>query len=154
MASPEVTFTRAPKMQVAYVEWRGPYEKIGEQMRRLKEWMDQKGVEQRGYPFCMFYDNPGETPAADLRSVACIPVARTTEPQGEFGFKDLPEADVAETRHEGPPEEFARTYGPFLEGLLRGGYRLEGPAREYFMSVADVRGPGTGFVIRQPISKK
>lgn len=154
MAPPEVTFSKAPKLLVAYAEQRGPYSGVGETMKRLKEWIDQEGVEQVGYPFCMFYDNPTETPASELRSDACIPVARTVESQGEVKFKELGEVDIAETRHEGPPEEFARTYGPFLGRLLEQGYRLEGPAREYFMSVSDVKGPGSGFVIRQPVSKK
>ncbi|MDG6909401.1 MAG: GyrI-like domain-containing protein [Nitrososphaerota archaeon] len=152
--APEVTFAKAPKLLVAYIERRGPYGVIGDEMKRLKVWIDKKGIEQAGYPFCLFYDNPGETPAEELRSDACIPVGKEFTPEGEFRFKELGETEIAETRHEGPPEEFGRTYGPFLEGLLNQGYRLDGPAREYFMSVADVKGPGSGFVIRQPISKK
>jgi len=154
MSTPEVKFTRAPSLLVGYIERLGPYEGIGGEMKRLKEWMDKRGVEQAGYPFCMFYDNPGETSAAELRSEACIPVSRAFEPSGEVKFKELGETDIAETRHGGAPEDFAKTYGPFLEGLLNQGYRLDGPAREYFMGVSDVKGPGSGFVIRQPISKK
>ena len=60
---------------------------------------------------------------------------------------------AAETRHQGRPEDFARTYGPFLEGLLNSGYRIVGPAREYYMTVLDVKGPGSGFLIQQPIAK-
>lgn len=81
-------------------------------------------------------------------------MAKAVGAEGEFKFREFPVTDVAETRHEGPPEAFGRTYGPFLEGLLRQGYKLDGPAREHYMSVSDVKGPGTGFVIRQPISKK
>jgi DNA gyrase inhibitor GyrI len=154
MGAPEVRFTKAPKLVVAYAQRRGPYEEIGGAMRSLKTWIDSKGIEQAGYPFCMFYDNPSETPATELRSEACIPVARQFEPEGEFRSKELEEADVAETRHEGPPEEFAKTYGPFLEGLLNQGYSLMGPAREYFRTALEVRGPGSGFLIQQPIAKK
>lgn len=153
MASPEVKFTSAPRMVVAYLERRGAYSGIGETMRELKKWIDSKGIEQSGYPFCLFYDNPTEIPEAELRSEACIPVGKAFDPEGDFRVKELGETQVAETRHEGPPEEFARTYGPFLEGLLKDGYRIIGPAREYFMTASDVRGPGSGFLIQQPISK-
>lgn len=153
MAAPEAKFGKSPRILVAYVERRGPYDGIGEAMQRLKAWVDAKGLEQSGYPFCLFYDNPGETPAAELRSEACIPLARGAEPEGEFKFKELRETEVAETKHPGPPEEFGMTYGPFLEGLLKQGYSLDGPAREYFTSVAGVKGPGSGFLIQQPISK-
>lgn len=153
MASPEVKFTNAPKLTVAFVENKGSYSQIGRSMRDLKDWIDSKGIEQSGYPFCLFYDNPTETPKDELRSEACIPVGKAFDPEGEFKLKELEETQVAETRHQGPPEEFAKTYGPFLEGLLNQGFRIVGPAREYFMTVSDVKGPGSGFLIQQPIAK-
>jgi DNA gyrase inhibitor GyrI len=153
MSSPEVKFTTAKRMTVAYVERRGAYSGIGASMMKLKSWIDSKGIEQAGYPFCMFYDNPTETPESQLRSEACIPVGKEFAPEGEVKVKTLQEVPCAETRHEGPPEEFGRTYGPFLEGLLRSGYRIDGPAREYFMTPSDVKGPGSGFLIQQPIVK-
>ncbi len=149
----QVEFTTAKRMVVAFVERKGAYSGIGESMRRLKAWIDAKGIEQSGYPFCLFYDNPSETPPANLRSEACIPVGREFVPEDDVRLKVLDEVQVAETRHGGPPEDFAKTYGPFLEGLLKGGYRIVGPAREYFISVSDVKGPGSGFLIQQPIAK-
>lgn len=154
MPPPDMKFDRAPRLPVAYVEWRGPYDGIGEPMAKLKGWLEREGIEQAGPPLCLFYDNPGETPAGGLRSEACIPVARVFEGEGGFRFKELGETDVAETRHGGPPEEFGKTYGPFLEGLLGLGYRLDGPAREFFRTVEDVKGPGSGYLIQQPISER
>jgi len=154
MSMPAVKFTTAAKLTVASLERRGAYSGIDQTMRSLKSWIDSKGIEQTGYPFCLFYDNPSETPESRLRSEACIPVARAFHPEGEFKMKEFPETQVAETRHLGAPEEFARTYGPFLEGLLNQGYKLAGPAREYYMTVSDVKGPGSGFLIQQPVSKK
>lgn len=154
MVAPEVRFTDAPRMIVAFLERKGPYAGVGETMRRLKSWIDSKGIVQAGHPFCMFYDNPTETPAGELRSEACIPVGKPFPPEGNYKVKELAEAVVAETRHRGPPEDFAKTYGPFLEGLLNQGYRIVGPAREYFLTVSDVKGPGSGFLIQQPVAKK
>jgi effector-binding domain-containing protein len=154
MAAPEVKFTTAPRLVVVYLERKGAYSGIGESMRALKKWIDSKGIEQAGYPFCLFYDNPTEIPEVELRSEACIPVTKAFEPEGEYKVKELPETDVAETRHSGPPEDFAKTYGPFLEGLLSQGYDIVGPAREYFLAALDVRGPGAGFLIQQPVKKK
>lgn len=140
-------------MIIAYIERRGSYSSIGETMRELKDWIDSKGIEQSGYPFCLFYDNPTETPEEELRSEACIPVGAKFEAEGRYMARELETAQVAETRHQGPPEEFGMTYGPFLEGLLKDGYQILGPAREYFMSVSDVKGPGSGFLIQQPVSR-
>jgi len=154
LARPEVKYTHAPRMIVVSLEVRGPYQRIGEAMERVKAWIDAMGIEQAGYPFCMFYDNPGETPEPELRSEACIPIAGKVEQQGQFRVRELGETLVAETKHEGPPGEFAKTYGPFLESLLNQGYRIVGPAREFFITASEVKGPGSGFLIQQPITKK
>lgn len=136
------------------MEHRGSYQRIGETMKALKDWIDSAGIEQSGYPFCLFYDNPRETQADVLRSEACIPISKPFEVQGEIKPREFPEMLVAETRHTGAASEFAITYGPFLEGLLRSGYRTVGPAREYFMTVSDFVGPGGGFLIQQPVEKE
>ena len=151
---PETKFSNAGGVTVAYVSHKGSYQTIGDDMRDLKAWIDSKGIEQAGYAFCLYFDNPSETPVDELRSEACIPVSKPFSPEGEHSVKDLPPALVAETRHEGPAEQFGMTYGPFLEGLLNSGYQILGPAREYYMTVSDVRGPGAGFLIQQPVSKK
>jgi len=154
LPAPEVKFTVAPKLLVASIERRGSYSGVGETMRKLKAWLDSKRIEQSGNPFCLFYDNPTETPEAELKSEACIPVMKPFTPEGEFRIKEFRETQAAETRHGGPSEELAKTYGPFLEGLLNGGYQIVGPAREFFKTVSDVKGPGSGFLIQQPIAKK
>jgi len=154
VAPPEVKFGTAPKVLVAYIEWKGPYSRIGETMRTLKDWIDSKGVEQAGYPFCVFFDDPDETPELELRSEVCIPVGKSFEPEGGIKAKELAEVQVAETRHEGPPEDFTKTYGQLLQGLLDQGYQALGPAREYYMSVSKVEGPGSGFLIQQPVARK
>ena len=147
-------FKSAPKVLVASVLRKGPYGTIGTTMRELMAWLESKGVERSGDPFCMFYDNPTETPVGDLRSEACVPVSKPFKSDGRFAYKELPPVDVAETRHEGPPEQFAMTYGPFLESLINSGYALLGPAREYYASASDVKGPGSGYLIQQPITKR
>lgn len=74
--------------------------------------------------------------------------------EGRFRFKEFPERQVAETRQEGPPEEYARTYGAFLEQLLGAGYNLEGPAREFYRSASTNLGSRMGRLIQQPVSKR
>lgn len=154
MADAGVKLAVEPKMTAACLETRGPYQGVGDAMRELEAWLRGKGVEGAGPSFCLFYDNPFETPEGDLRAAVCIPIRTGVAPEGKFEVREFAETEAAETRHDGPPEEFGKTYGPFLEGLIGAGYDLVGPAREYFNKAADVRGPGSGFVIRQPIAKR
>jgi effector-binding domain-containing protein len=154
MAGPLIKFTTAPKTVVASLERKGSHSGVGESMKELKAWIDSKGIEQVGYPICLYFDSPSETVESELKREVCIPVAKAYKGEGKFQIKELAEIEAAETRHQGPPEQFAMTYGPFLEGLLKGGCRLLGPAREYYVTVSDVKGPGAGFLIRQPIAKR
>ncbi len=154
MGTPEMRFSVAGRMTVASVAHTGTYSSIGRDMLELKAWIDSHRIGQAGYPFCLFFDNPSETPESELRSEACIPVSNPFKQDGRFLMKELPEVNVAETRHRGPPERFGMTYGPFLEWLMNNGYQILGPAREYYMAVTDVSGPGAGFLIQQPVAKK
>lgn len=120
----------------------------------LVAWMKGKRIAPASNPSALYYDNPTETPAAQLRNEACVPVPRPFSPEGKFKLKEFPKCLVAETKHEGPPEEYTRTYGSFLEGLLRGGYELISPAREFYLEARQGPGPGMGYMIQQPIAKR
>ena len=154
LSGPAVEFEVAPKIMVASLERRGPYAGVAKAMSELKSWIDSKGIEQVGYPFCLYYDNPTERLEPELRSEVCIPIAEVLEGEGRFRAKEMAGTQVAETRHKGPPDQFAMTYGPFPEGLLKGGYRILGPVREYYMTISDATGPGAGFPIQQSIAKR
>ncbi len=123
-------------------------------MMELKAWLDRRGIRTAGRRFALFYDNPTERGAAELRSEACFPVTEPFRSEGRFAFREFPECRVAETRHEGPPQEFTRTYGAFLEQLLNDRYTLLGPAREFFDSPSKELGPGMGSLIQQPVEKR
>ncbi len=47
-----------------------------------------------------------------------------------------------QSRHDGPPEDYTKTYGSFLERLLREGYTFYGPAREIFEEARENLQPG------------
>ncbi len=144
---------RIPKQRVAYVELTGPYENWGHGLMELESWLKEQGASTTGRPIGLFYNNPLETPAEKLRSEACIPLSKDVPAEGKFKVKDLPGGEVATTTHTGPPEEYTRTYGSFLEEILRQGYKFAGPAREVFAQPrADLR-PGMGIVIQQPVKK-
>ena len=62
VAYPEVRFGTSPTVIVAYAERRGAYSGVGESMAELSRWLGAQGVSPSGDPFCLFFDNPGETP--------------------------------------------------------------------------------------------
>jgi effector-binding domain-containing protein len=58
-----------------------------------------------------------------------------------------------QSRHDGPPEDYTKTYGSFLEGLLREGYTFYGPAREIFEEARENLQPGMGIETQQLMRK-
>lgn len=145
---------KAVPIRVAYVELVGPYESWGKGLMELVSWLETNGVPMAGSPMGLFYDNPLETPPEKLRSEACVPVKAGLRPGGKFRVRDLSGGMLAVTRHRGPPERYTETYGSFLEGLLKEGYTLKGPAWEVFDKPRQDLRPGMGIAIRQPIGKE
>jgi DNA gyrase inhibitor GyrI len=144
---------KVPQMRVAYVQLIGPYENWGRGLMELKAWLEERHVRVVGRPLGLFYDNPTETPASDLKSDACLPIEGEFAPVGKFRVKDLAAGEVAVTRHAGPPEEYTKTYGAFLEGLVNEGYTFYGPAREIFEEARLDLHPGMGVQIQQLVKK-
>lgn len=151
--NPEVRFTHSSRILAATLELKGPYDSWGRGLMELKAWMERTGISQSGGPFALFYDNPTETPAAQLRSEACIPVSKPFKSEGLFKFKVFPECEVAETKHDGSPDTYTSTYGAFLEHLFNSGCGFLGPAREFFRLPSADLGPGMGWLIQQPVTR-
>jgi len=149
-----VKLERVNAIHVAFVELIGPYEEWGKGLMELWKWLESKGVRVVGSPIGLFYDNPTEAQRDKLRSEACLPIEGDLQSEGRFRIKDLPAAQVATTQHNGPPEEYTKTYGTFLENLLRLGYSFDGPPRETFANAIATLRPGMGIRIEQPVSRK
>lgn len=141
-------------IRVASVTLVGPYEKWGVGLMELKDWVDRKGITITGKPIGLFYDNPTQSRAEELRSDACLPIEGEVRSEGRFQVKELPGGMAAKTKHSGPPSEYTRTYGAFLEGIIKAGYMFEGPARETFEEAREDLQPGMGIRIEQLIRKR
>ena len=152
---PEVPkLEKMPAIRVAYVELIGPYENWGKGLMELKAWLTERKANIVGKPIGLFYDNPTSTPPNQLKSDACFPIGGRVDAEGKFQVKELPAGEVAVTKHAGPADECTRTYGAFLEGLMKEGYTFHGPAREIFDETrADLR-PGMGAQIQQLVERK
>ena len=141
-------------VKVAYVRLTGPYENWGLGLMELKEWLDGKEVAIAGQPIGLFYDNPTQSLPEELRSDACLPIEGKLSSEGKFQVKELPVGVAAATKHTGPPAQYTRTYGAFLEGILKSGYVFEGPARETFKEARKDLQPGMGIRIEQLVKKR
>lgn len=154
MSKEDLKLEKVDPIRVAYVQLTGPYENWGKGLMELKMWLERQGAEIVGRPIGLFYDNPTQTLAVELRSDACFPVQGDVKSQGKFMIKELPAGEIATTRHIGPADQYTRTYGAFLEGLLKHGFVFYGPAREIFEEPRPDLRPGMGIKIQQLVRRK
>lgn len=111
----KVDITTCPPLQLLGIRHIGPYPGIAGVFGRLAEWAQGAGLLGPATRFIgIYYDNPREVDAADLRSAACITADRPTDPADnptdDIQAIDLPGGRHAVIRHIGPYTELSKTY--------------------------------------------
>ena len=114
-----------------YRELRGSY---AQTMRGLAEFAAEvrsKGLVVSGPPFGLYYDDPGATPVAELRSRLCLPVD-ALDGRG-LPFEILPQQTVVYAYVGGPYPEAPRALPGLLEYMRGMRWSLDGPVREVYL---------------------
>lgn len=116
----------------AYVELRGSYTRIGEALERADRALRDQGIEPVGAPFALYYDDPAQVPAADLRARACFPIdpARAVEPP--LASDVLPGVTVVYAFVAGPYPDVPRAYPGVYAFLDKMRWQESGPIREIY----------------------
>ena len=117
-----------------YVERTGDYRELGASMRALLSEAAELGLESRGAPFALFYDDPGRTPAEELRARVCLPVGERPARIGRLRYDVLPRAMVAYAEVVGPYPELPRSYPVLFTYLAELGWRAGAPIREIYLT--------------------
>lgn len=116
-----------------YLERQGDYRELGETMRTLLAEAAELGIESRGAPFALFYDDPGRVPSAELRARVCLPVAERPARIGRLRHDVLPRAMVVYAEVPGPYPEVPRSYPVLFAYLAELGWRAGAPIREIYL---------------------
>ncbi len=107
----EARLTTVPQWNLVALRHIGPYHEIGPKFGALWQWAQSHGVEIQG-ALGIWYDDPGATPAHELRSDACLIVADDFElPSRGEGDPDLRLTTVS------PGEYAVGTHMGSYEGL-------------------------------------
>jgi AraC family transcriptional regulator len=105
-----------PAYHVAFVRHIGPYPEIGGAFEKLFRWAGPTGVMGPGATVLgAYWDDPGETPAAELRSAACVTIASGTKVGEGIETQTLPVGNFAVCRCEIFDNDFKSAW----ESLLR-----------------------------------
>lgn len=118
-----------------YLEVRGPYSETGASLPVLQRELAAQGLagEIDGPPFALFYDDPSQVAAQDLRSRVCVPIRGNRAVRSPLKFAVLPERTVAYAFIQGAYPEVPRAYPGMFAYLESMGWTVRGPIRETYL---------------------
>jgi AraC family transcriptional regulator len=117
----------------AYVELHGSYTETGRSLGGLVAMLKARGIEPTGAPFGLFYDDPGHTPVAKLRSRACVPVPADAQVSAPYAVDTLPAGLVVYAYVGGPYSDVPRAYPGVYAFLKKINWAEAGPIRESYL---------------------
>ena len=116
-----------------YLEHVGSYTETGSLIPLLQREMLAQELEPAGPPFALFFDDPGSTPVAALRSRTCIPVGGKRSPHVPLQYDVLPSTTVVYALVGGPYPDVPRAYPGLYAYLERQNWIENGPLREIYL---------------------
>lgn len=129
----EASWKDRMEVPYAYMEHRGSYAETGALIPALLRELEAQGLQADGVPFALFFDDPGTTPAGQLRSRACVPLKGRPRVQAPLRFEVLPSQTVAYAFAGGAYPEVPRSY-PGLFAYMRDlNWDVAGPVRESYL---------------------
>jgi effector-binding domain-containing protein len=129
-----------------YLEHYGSYAETGSILPVVIREMRIQGLEPSGAPFCLFYDDPGQKPADQLLSRACVPIADQRSPVTPLRYDVLPSRTVAYAYVSGAYPEVPRSY-PFVFDYMKGrNFVIDGPIRETYIVPPSVAKASSDFL--------
>jgi AraC family transcriptional regulator len=116
----DVRIEHRPTVRVAHVRHVGPYDGVGVAWKALMKWGWSKMMFGKPETFGLSWDDPDVTPAEHVRYDACMVVDERVRPKGEVRIQEVPGGSFAVTLHEGPYENFNRTYAALFARVAAG----------------------------------
>ncbi len=135
----EVIVKEIETIDVMSMAFTGPYEQAPERLHDLMAWLLRVGHPYSGAPVALFFDNPAEVPAEELRAEICLPIAEDCDGFEGIVRKELPGGPMACLRAEGIVGDWNALYAELFQWISENGHTMtEGrPCREVY-----VRCPG------------
>ncbi|MFT5284924.1 MAG: effector-binding domain-containing protein [Planctomycetota bacterium] len=118
----------------AYREVLGDYRQSSQHLVEMRTEAYRYGLAISGPAFCLFYDDPGETPMAELRSRICLPVHAGEVQPGPWQFDVLPRSTVVYAAVSGPHRSVALSYSAIFNHIAENGWTVSGPICEIYLA--------------------
>jgi effector-binding domain-containing protein len=130
----EVQEKRIKDTQVAFMRYKGGYDKIPELIAEVVEWVTDKGLNMTGMIYGAYFNSPEDVPPEQLRYEIGASFEGSANDEGNVMIKIIPEHTVVATLHKGPYTEV----GPVIRGLAeyadKNSYDIIGPVTEVYLN--------------------
>jgi effector-binding domain-containing protein len=134
-------FRRIETGKLACLEGTGPYTRLAALFTQLEEFLRDRGVPAKGVRLAVLYDDPQSADPERAHYAAALELAGETVGDGEVTLVVQPAGWVACETHRGAYADRPETYRRLAAWVQEQGYRITGPAREYYLEGG---GPGAG----------
>ena len=113
-----------PRLDLAYISYKGKIEGIGSVYSRLTKWATPKGLmNAQTKMVTIYHDSPKNTDPNNLRISACIVLNDSTELDGEVNVRVLSPTKCIVSSFEITPFEFQQAWESSFAWMLEKGYK-------------------------------
>lgn len=118
-----VEIVQRAAQHIAFIRVIGPYsEAIGPGFERLMAWSESRQLQ--GDWLALYWDNPGITPAAELKTDVALSVPLDTEVDGDVQLQVVPAGEYATRRCRIEHDDFETPWRAFLADLAQSDYQF------------------------------
>jgi AraC family transcriptional regulator len=148
----EIRVKNADAMTLVYLDYTGPYDRMGDVFTQVGEYAAKKGL--TGDMVGLYFDDPTQVSAERLRARVGIAVPQGTVPDSGFGVEEIPAQEVVYAILKGPYDEVAKEYPVMMQWAKEKGYQVSGPLTEIYLEAGpDVPPEQLVTEVRIPIKK-
>ncbi len=122
------------------LEANGSFRELDSLFARLEEFLQFRRVPHKGERLVILYDPELPPPADRAHFAAALELAGETTGDGEMTIVTQPAGWVACDTHRGPRAALADAYRKLQDWIRQEGFRVAGPAREYYLSSGPLGG--------------
>jgi AraC family transcriptional regulator len=127
----EIRVKNTDAMTLVYLDYTGPYDRMGDVFARVGEYAATKGLS--GDIVGIYFDDPTQVPAERLRARVGITVPQGTVADSGFGVEEIPAQEVVYAILKGPYDEIAKEYPHIMQWAKEKGYQVSGPLMEIYL---------------------
>ncbi len=130
----EVEEKRMNDTQVAFMRYRGSYDKIPELIAEVVQWLTNKNLNMTGMIYGAYFNSPEDVPPEELRYEIGVSFEGSAQDEGKVMIKTIPEHTVIAAIHKGPYTEVGPVIQRLAEYAIKNGYDIIGPVTEVYLN--------------------